>query len=644
MENLSSIGYEKMRENTYTKTLFVSVLFGIIWGTAEILIILMRGRVYNLSEDLLSRLAILLSYVLSKMFISFVVGIVACLISIVFKKFKLTRKLFNLRFLCFISFAAYCFLYYTVRIFMPHGHLISFTCGLLGALFALSGLYLVYYLSSHLSEKFIHICVKAVSLVATVILSVCVTNFFLNYNKEIDYYDFLEKGFESSAIGIEPKYNVVFIIADTLGQDRLNAFGYERKNTPFISEFSKNCIVADNYRSVASATSESTASIFTGKYPADAGIHKNRFLNDDNITAGECFKSVGYNTSFVSTNVLASGEYNYDQGFNNYSFNNSAQASWVYNEFLKIIDKSSSSPFFIYLHFMEPHTPYAIEDRFIDNFINDDYTKKMPYKFGIYQSSNYGGYAGDPSPDRRYGTQGQYIALYDTTILQFDYYFEKIVRALKEREIFDNTIIVFSSDHGEFMGDWNLFCTHGATPYASQINVPLLIKYNGVYLKFDELMENRNIFKVIIDLIKHEPADSNGIKEILSKHCNGYAISVTGQIQKHKQAFSIQNKKYKYIYNPKGISVGNLYTLPELFWPWRIRELLLADHYFNYLYKDQYYILPDETSVHLGLPVKEDFAVILKKGIASTAKKPKGEEEVIDEETMKKLRTLGYLE
>lgn len=94
-----------MREkNQYLQLLFVSTLFGIIWGVLEVLIISIQGRTYALSETLLPRLGILLSFVVNKMFISFIGGGATCLISMLLNRSK-GCKVYLIHAFCTICFS-----------------------------------------------------------------------------------------------------------------------------------------------------------------------------------------------------------------------------------------------------------------------------------------------------------------------------------------------------------------------------------------------------------------------------------------------------------------------------------------------------------------------------------------------------------
>lgn len=621
--------------------LFVSILFGFIWGVMEVMAITMQGRSSALSDSFLSRLLILLCSVVVKIFISFILGTIAWLVSTVLDRIKRIRNVCKLPFLHYLIFICYFCAHYTLRILVPHGYRISLELGLLAGITVIVIMVVSYYFSKLLSHKTIVISATATSMAIILVLSSCIGNSFY-YNKQVSICSTNDVGLENLKRDIKPNYNIIFIVVDALRRDHLHCFGYKRDNTPFIDRFLKNCIVFNSYRTVATETASSTASLFTGKHPSNTGVYKSGgYLNKNNVTIAEYFKSIGFKTALISANVLVTREFNFDQGFDYYSFENSAPASWIYDEFAKTLPELSSSRFFAYLHFMEPHTPYIIEDKFLKYFMNDDYIKEMPLKFGIYQSSNYGGFARDPFPERRYKTQGQYVALYDTAILQFDYYFQKIMELLKEKKLYDNTIVVFTSDHGEFMGDWNIFCTHGGFPYSPLTNIPIMIKYNNTYLEFDEVVENRNCSKIIIDLLRNTPDNPHDIYNVLAKYFRGYAFSEEGMLRRFSHGISLEDKKFKYIFNHNGVSIRRIFAFPDFFWPWRIRELVVARDYYNYLYKDQFYMLPDETKICLRSEKKYDFSKKVKEII--TFGKRKTTKENISKDVQEMLESLGYI-
>ncbi len=155
-------------------------------------------------------------------------------------------------------------------------------------------------------------------------------------------------------------------------------------------------------------------------------------------------------------------------------------------------------------------------------------------------------------------------------------------------------------------------------------------------------MENRNIFKVIVDLIRDEPDTTDGIKKVLSKYCTAYTISQKGSTTLYTHGFSIADKQYKYIFNPNGIDIRDVFAFPDCFWPWKVRELLVSDIYYNYLYRDQFYALPNETRLCLELPVRQILLQSLKEGITMSGKE-KTDKQKLDDRTKEQLKSLGYV-
>jgi len=619
----------------FFRFLFPLSLFGFVWGLTEVIIILIQGRAFPLADKLIIRISIMILIIFNKVFISFVLAMAGWVILRLLK----VAHLFAI-----IIFCSYIFLYYSLRILIPHGYIVNLKTGLIAVTICIPMIISLQFFSSLVSEKVIKLTgLTLLSMTLCILILAVVVN--IKHHYHLLYFPGKESSYENLAKDIKPKYNILFIIVDALRKDHLHCYGYKRENTPFMDEFSRHCIIFDNYRSVSTETTTSTASLFTGQYPANhEAFSYQRVLKDDNFTIAEYFKALGYKTALISANVLISKEFNFNQGFDYYQSNNSAPASWLYNEFTRILPELKNSRFFIYLHFMETHTPYLVEERFVAPFVADSFAQQMKAKFGLNQSSNYGGFTRHPAPETQYTTQGEFVALYDGAILQFDYYLQKIVEVLKEQGLDENTIIVVSSDHGEFMGEWGLFCTHGAVPYCAQVDVPLMIKYNDIHLRFPEVMENRNIFRLIVDILHHEPRNSREIENVLKKFSSKFSLSQRGNFSPFIQAISYADRDIKYIFNYSGIDAINIFTLPDLLWPWKVRELIIAENYYNYLYKHQLYKLPDETNFYFVFSLKNKYLKLLKEKITiKESKHSSSKKREVSKELKKKLKSLGYI-
>lgn len=261
----------------------------------------------------------------------------------------------------------------------------------------------------------------------------------------------------------EKPYNVLLITVDTLRADRMSLYGAERETTPFMQELSATSTVFGRHLSQAGCTFPSVNSMLTSR-PAehflDRASEYGMVIPEDTTSLPEIFVDEDYVTMAVSTSSIVrktpsiNQRGGYDRGF--MRFDESCEigsAACVNQVVLEALDGRSERlrerPFFLYLHYLEPHSPYR------------------PPKTHEFR------WAG-PAPDRRWVRRGEghtlmrnhyseggarfthdhpyvqhLLDLYDEEIRYFDDSFRDLLGALEERGILDDTIVMLVSDHGE---------------------------------------------------------------------------------------------------------------------------------------------------------------------------------------------------
>lgn len=279
--------------------------------------------------------------------------------------------------------------------------------------------------------------------------------------------------------------NVVFILADTLRADRLGAYGYERETSPFFDQLVESGVLFEQARSQAPCTFPSVNSMLTSRYVDDFLDKETRPGIPDSIPSlPEILKRHGYTSAAVSASPIVRknpGKHNpkggFGQGFEVFD----ELCEWNHSECVTIraahtLDRlklQKKSPFFLYLHFMDPHDPYRSKRTF-NGLFSEPY--EGPHEF-VAQ--------GDPNPLStmiREGTFEQEVDverdighlqnLYDEGVRSFDEGLKEVFAMLEARELLDNTLIVLTSDHGE------AFYEHGRMKhcqqlYDTEIRVPL---------------------------------------------------------------------------------------------------------------------------------------------------------------------------
>jgi arylsulfatase A-like enzyme len=298
--------------------------------------------------------------------------------------------------------------------------------------------------------------------------------------------------------------NIIIIVADALRADHLSCYGYKRDTTPNIDELAKEGALFKTCIAQSSWTRPSVASLFTSLYPSmHLAYTVNQRLPEYLTTMAEVLKGKGYTTCGISANLILKEEFGYSQGFDYYNVETQESiyacfcskrkdllfgmlGEWLFKRMFKPydaveidcdlltqkalnwIEKKGGSPFFLYLHYMDPHAPYNPPESY-ERMYSEDYKGKK-YRMGeVIRLKKMGR---EISPKELQNI----IDRYDGEITFMDEYIGKLINALKEMQLFENTLLVFTADHGEAFFEHN-DTTHGQSLYNELIHVPLIITY-----------------------------------------------------------------------------------------------------------------------------------------------------------------------
>jgi len=264
--------------------------------------------------------------------------------------------------------------------------------------------------------------------------------------------------------------NVVFIVIDTLRADHLPFYGYSKNTAPFLTSIAKKGIVFERAFSASSWTAPATASIFTSMYPFQHRVVSNMLatlkfnegleeqykiklnkIPKEITTLAEIFKERGYATYGFADNVNIGKKEGFEQGFDKLETHNYKTAFYLtktVKTWKKELEKRDK--YFLYLHFMDPHTPLHRRKRW----------------FEIINENNNGS---RQSKDER----KEKISQYDSEINLVDRKIKELFEYFKWDK---NTLVIVTADHGEELWDHGAF-GHGYSLYKEVIHVPLLFYY-----------------------------------------------------------------------------------------------------------------------------------------------------------------------
>ncbi len=267
----------------------------------------------------------------------------------------------------------------------------------------------------------------------------------------------------------ERRPNILLILVDTLRADHLGTYGYPRPTSPELDAFARENLVFDYALATTPFTPASVASLFTGVFSSSHGMmfHEGMAvarkqlmrLPDAFDTLAEALQRHGYTTAGVSTNPWIQETFAYTQGFEQFirlEEGKLSTAESVNSNAVKILDgwKRSDRPFFLYLHYIDPHAPYRPPREYRDLFHG-------PIA-GL-------GYSGPAAIE---------IGLYDNEIRYMSHAMGELFAELKRRGLYEDLVIVFLSDHGEQFAEHGNR-RHGFRVYNEEIHVPLIIKASG---------------------------------------------------------------------------------------------------------------------------------------------------------------------
>jgi arylsulfatase A-like enzyme len=259
---------------------------------------------------------------------------------------------------------------------------------------------------------------------------------------------------------------VVLVSIDTLRRDHVGAYGYAKPTTPALDALARRAIVADDAVSVSSWTLPAHLSMLTSVDPgAHGGVDMQHGSNRRFPSVATLFKRAGYATQAITSHLYVSSVYGLDEGFDYLAFHQDRRASDVADRAIGLLDRLGDRPFFLFLHFYDPHWHYA----------------PPPETLGLFEPSYAGkvtGMWGDFSKLDRASLKpadlAHILALYDGEIRYTDDHLKRILTHLAQRGLDRGTLVLVTSDHGEeFLehGSWE----HQKTLYEEVVRIPLMV-------------------------------------------------------------------------------------------------------------------------------------------------------------------------
>jgi arylsulfatase A-like enzyme len=343
--------------------------------------------------------------------------------------------------------------------------------------------------------------------------------------------------------------NVLLIVMDTVRADRLSLYGYRRATTPNLEQLAKRGIRFDNVRATAPWTLPSHASMFSGRWPHQIGVHWNTPLRPNFPTLAEYLGSHGYATAgFAANTYYCSYDTGVDRGFTHFedyeldllaAARTAYAVDTVYQGVFRLA-WNFGSPFYggPLLAFQDFVLGWGIDrDRISAHAINQKLGEWLarrrepsrPFFAFLNYFDAHEPYVPPTIAEHRFGLQPQGLAdarvlygwrdankqelslyhqtlardSYDNCLFYLDGQLGELFEELQRRGELDRTLVIVTSDHGEGLGEHNLF-DHGESLYRTEIGAALVIvpparsRFQGVVNEFVSL---RNLPATIVELV-----------------------------------------------------------------------------------------------------------------------------------------------
>lgn len=295
---------------------------------------------------------------------------------------------------------------------------------------------------------------------------------------------------KDSSAGMEKTASVVLFSLDTVRADHVSTYGYPRPTTPRIDEFSKDGCVFERAYAHAPFTLTSHMSLFTSLFPETHGVQPDSRLHEKIPLLAEVMQERGYVTWGFYDNSWLDPLYGFGRGFDGWERHR--DGAETLSQTLALIPKlkAGGEPFFLFVHVMEAHcgpmggagnplynAPSSFRDRFVPHadvdpsryLDRDIYTDRV--ELDGREAENV-------------------VAQYDGGLLYCDWIVGEVLAQLEREDLYEESLIVVTSDHGESLGDHGTFDGHGYF-WEEGLRIPLVVKLPRGHEAYGEWRNSR---------------------------------------------------------------------------------------------------------------------------------------------------------
>jgi arylsulfatase A-like enzyme len=458
--------------------------------------------------------------------------------------------------------------------------------------------------------------------------------------------------------------NVLIYMIDTLRADHTSLYGYARETTPFLKRLGAEGLAFDDCIVQATWTKPSVASLMTSLYSFTHGIiHDYDTIPQGSATLAEQLRAAGYVTAGIVANPMAGRISSLQRGFDymsewlvidrqrNPQEDRGTDSAALNRVVFPWLEQHRDEPFFLYAHATDPHAPYQPPAGFEEKFAKPAESAEFDRNFAKLRSlaMGRGGFGfsralcneAGVNPDRFIQRA---VDRYDGEVLHNDWSLEQLADKLKALGILDNTLIIVVSDHGEEFWDHG-WTGHGQSLY-QELAHGLLVMWNPKLIpvprRVTEPVQLIDVMPTVLDLLGLKIPDvvqgqslalfakgqlfQRRRPVMTSRYAHPYEENAGFIPENHVDSVALIDGTWKLIYRPDGKSVG-------------LNRAELYEHREdrgdtkNVAAKNPQQVGRMVTEIGQWMEKQKQIRSVLGRGVKAT----------LDQETLEKLRSLGYL-
>ncbi|MFQ5416153.1 MAG: sulfatase [Myxococcota bacterium] len=320
----------------------------------------------------------------------------------------------------------------------------------------------------------------------------------------------------------------MLVSVDTLRADHLGAYGGTLGLSPRIDALALESLVFDRAYAPTSFTMPSISSLLTGRYPEEIGVLGNRSaLAPDIPTLATVLRDHGWATAAVVSNLVLRANSGLSEGFDHYDDvlpGREATREWSERiasgttdaaiDVLEALPADEDTRLFLWVHYQDPHGPYTPPDGLREALLPEQ--RRRPEGLRRLTPAEGRGVRGRLPAYQEIDGQREvafYRAGYAAEVQYLDREFGRLLDALSARGLGDTSLIVFTADHGESLGERDYWFGHGELLTDPLVRVPLMLRIPGGDAgRRSDLVAQVDLFPTLLHLLEGVaiPADARG--------------------------------------------------------------------------------------------------------------------------------------